>query len=378
MKRLDSYEAKPSAVEIDWIEKEAESEAIFKSIGDGAMATDAYGHITRINPAALKILGLKPEEAIGQWFPHILSPVRLDNTALPLMERPIFKMFLTGKPITEKLLYRNKRGLIIPVSTTVSPIMLAGRPVGAIEVFRDITFENEVDKMKSEFISLASHQLRTPLSTVKTYSHMLSEGYMGKVTKEQAQALKTITNATNNMNELISTLLNIARIESGSMKVSRKSNDLKTLASEVIKQTEIPAKQKSINLTFHAPEQPVVIKTDGLIVREILSNLISNAIKYSPNKRDVSVTIRNRRDQVLFTVQDKGLGIPSQAQDKIFSKFFRANNVVQREATGTGLGLYVVKGLVTLLNGKVSFKSTEHTGSTFYVYLPKNTKKKPS
>ena len=322
----------------------AESEAIFKSIGDGAITTDEYGHITRINPAALEILGIKLENAIDQWFPKVIPAVRADGEPVPLIERPIFKMFLNGKPVTEKILYRSKRGKVIPVNSTVSPIIFNDKPVGAIEVFRDITLENEVDRMKSEFISIASHQLRTPLSTIKTYAHMLSEGYMGDVSRDQAQAMKIITNATNNMNELIATLLNIARIESGSI--------------------------------FKAPKQAALLKTDSLIVKEVLANLISNAIKYTPRRGKVTVTVHNQRQWVEFMVEDTGVGIPEQSQDKIFSKFFRAHNVVQKETTGTGLGLYVVRGLVMILHGKIWFKSAEYSGSTFYVALPKNTTKK--
>jgi signal transduction histidine kinase len=350
---------------------QAEAEVIFSCIGDGAIATNEYGHITRINPAALAILDIKPTDALNKWFPKVINAVKPDNTPLPLIERPIFKMFLTGKSITEKLYYKLKSGRVIPIYTTVSPIMVGDSPVGAIEVFRDITHENEIDKMKSEFISIASHQLRTPLSTIKTYAHMLSEGYMGDVSKEQAKALKTITKATNNMNELIATLLNISRIESGGIKVYRKPCDIRQVAEEVVKELTLTAKDKSIKLNLHIPKQPVIIKTDSLIVKEVLNNLVGNAIKYTPRRGMIDVTVLNQRDQVQFSISDTGFGIPEQSQDKIFSKFFRAKNVIQKETSGTGLGLYVVKGLVLILHGKIWFKSAEHTGSTFFVSIPK-------
>lgn len=349
----------------------AETDVLFSCIGDGAIATDEFGHITRINPVALNIIGLKEEDVLGKWFPRIFIAVKPDNTPVSLIDRPIFKMFLTGKAISEKLLYRVKGGQIIPVYTTVSPIILDGKPVGAIEVFRDITLENEIDKMKSEFISIASHQLRTPLSTIKTYSHMLIEGYMGEINKDQTKALKTITRATNTMNELIATLLNIARIESGGIKVMRKIQDAGQLAEEVTKELTITAKDKGIKISLNTPDRPVAIKTDSLIMKEVLANLIGNAIKYTPRNGTIKVSVQNQREKVLFSIQDTGLGIPSQAQTKIFRKFFRAQNVLQKETTGTGLGLYVVRGLVLVLHGKIWFKSEENVGSTFYVSLPK-------
>lgn len=353
-------------------EVQAESEAIFRSIGDGAIATDEFGRITRINPTALKILELKAEEAYGQWFPRVVPILHTDGTAMPLIERPIVKMFLTGTPVTEKVAYVTQSGKRVPVSLTVSPIILGGRPVGAIQVFRDITTENEIDRMKSEFISVASHQLRTPLSAIKTYTHMLTEGYMGEVTKEQTAALDTIINATNTMNELISTLLNIARMESGSIEITGAWHDAGQLTADVVKQQQLIAEERGIVLSFLKPARQVKLYTDSFIIKEVLANLIGNAIKYTPSGGSVSVRVRNAPHAVIFTICDTGIGIPLSVQHKIFTKFFRAPNALRQETVGTGLGLYVVRGLVLTLHGKIWFKSDEGSGSTFFVSLPKN------
>jgi PAS domain S-box-containing protein len=342
-------------------EVRAESEALFRSIGEGAIATDEFGHITRINPTALGILELTAEEALGQWFPRIIRILKPDGTPLPLIERPIVRMFLSGQAVSEKALYVTKNGHIVPVNITVSPIILDDRPVGAVQVFRNITAENEVDRMKSEFISLASHQLRTPLSTIQTYAHMMDENYMGDMSSDQRRALHTIITATDTMNELISMLLNIARIESGSIAVNSKRLNASSVVQDVNKQLSITAATKNITLLIQPPKQPVWLKADVLILKEILLNLIGN----------VTIKVTNRPSDVLFTVTDTGIGIPLQAQEKIFSKFFRAQNVIHKETTGTGLGLYVVKGLVSTLHGRVWFKSEENKGTTFYVSLPK-------
>ena len=352
-------------------EVQAESEAMFRSIGDGAITTDEFGHITRINPPALAILGLDLDDALGRWFPRVVAILKPDGSPLPLIERPIVKMFLTGKAVSEKTIYQTKSGRSVPVFVTVSPIILNDRPVGAIEVFRDITIENEIDRMKSEFISLASHQLRTPLSTIKTYAHLLAEGYMGDLGAEQARTVQTIIAATNNMNELIGTLLNIARIESGSIEVTRKRLDARQLATDVVRQLQLSADTKGVEVVLDTPKRPVIIRTDSVIAKEILTNLIGNAIKYTAHGGRVTVEVRDRREDATFAVHDTGIGIPKHAQSKIFSKFFRAPNVVRQETTGTGLGLYVVKGLVSTLRGAIWFKSEEHVGSSFYVSLPK-------
>lgn len=353
-------------------EQRAQAEALFNSIGHGAVATDEFGRITRVNPMALQLLGYSEAELIGEWFPKKIVAVDEHDVSVNLIDRPITKAFLTGRSITEKIFYRLKDGSKLPVSSTVSPILLADRPIGAIEVFRDITLEEEVDKMKSEFISLASHQLRTPLSAIKTYSHMLVDGYMGDVTPAQKKSLRTIIGATNRMNELISTLLNITRIESGTIVINSRMLRVDRAAEEVIKELNLAAQEKEITMSLTTVgKMATSVKTDNLILKEIITNLISNAIKYTNEGGKVDVSVKGRAKDVLLTVSDNGWGIPKDSQDQIFSKFFRAQNTVKRETTGTGLGLYLVKGLLERLNGKIWFESEEGQGTKFFITLPK-------
>jgi PAS domain S-box-containing protein len=353
-------------------EQRSEAEALFTSMGDGAIATDEFGKITSVNPAAVSMLGFTREELIGTWFPKKIIAVTFDEQPINLIDRPITKAFLTGKPVAEKMFYRCKDGQILPVAVNVSPILVKGRPLGAIEVFRDITLEQEVDRMKSEFISLASHQLRTPLSAIKTYSHMLSDGFMGKLNPPQRKALNTIIGASNRMNELISTLLNITRIESGTIAVTPKLQSMAKTIDELMPELSLMANSKSVNLSFETRgKASATIKTDPLIVKEIVTNLASNAIKYTPEGGDVKIILKPRRTNILIQVSDSGWGIPKEFQDQVFSKFFRAQNIVKRETTGTGLGLYLVKGLVDALGGDIWFESNEDEGTTFFFTLPR-------
>lgn len=353
-------------------EQQAENEALFTSIGDGAISTDEFGRITRVNPAAQQLLGFTEKELLGTWFPKKIVAVTEDDVPINLIDRPITKAFLTGKPIVTKAYYRHQDGHRFPVAITVSPILLAGKPLGAIEVFRDIALEQEVDRMKSEFISLASHQLRTPLSAIKTYTHMLNDGYMGELNEAQKKSLTTIINASDRMNELISTLLNITRMESGSIAINPRLIQLEKIVHEVLKELSLAAMPKGITLAFKPPPgKPTTIKTDALIFKEVLSNLVSNAIKYTPAGGKVRVKLTARPADVLVQVTDSGWGIPKFSQDQVFSKFFRAQNVVKRETTGTGLGLYLVKGLLDALGGEIWFTSREGKGTTFAFTLPR-------
>jgi signal transduction histidine kinase len=143
------------------------------------------------------------------------------------------------------------------------------------------------------------------------------------------------------------------------------------LAEEVARELELAASEKSIDLKLDLPKISCSVKTDNLLAKEILINLLGNAVKYTPDGGNVSLRLRNRTDSAIFTVTDTGIGIPAYSQEHIFTKFFRAQNVIKRETTGTGLGLYLVKGLAEALGGKVWFTSEENVGSKFYFSLPK-------
>lgn len=372
---MPKFEDPAPTVKLTVHEQRAEAEALFTSIGDGAIATDEFGRITRVNPVAQQILGFSENELLGTWFPKHIVAVTADNKPVNLIDRPITRAFLTGKPISEKTYYRRKDGQMIALAINASPILLKGKPLGAIEVFRDITFEQEVDQMKSEFISLASHQLRTPLSAIKTYTHMLAEDYMGKLNPAQKKSLATIISAADRMNELISTLLNVTRIESGSIDVTPKLIRLDKLAEEVVRELEVMAGNKSIDLsTSTKGKASTKIKTDSLIVKEVMTNLVSNSIKYTPDGGKVSLCVCPRRNDIVVNITDSGWGIPKYSQDQVFSKFFRAQNIVKRETTGTGLGLYLVKGLLETLGGRIWFTSEEEHGTTFSFSLPRRQK----
>jgi PAS domain S-box-containing protein len=351
-------------------QEDALVEALFASIGDGAIATDEFGKVMRINAVALQILGYRKTEILGQWFPRLVVAFNDDNKQVEIIDRAITRAFLTGKAVSEKTNFLRKNGQKVPVSENVSTIILEGKPIGAIVIFRDITLEHEVDRMKSDFVSLASHQLRTPLSSINMYSQMLSAGYMGELTEQQRIPLQTIVESADRMSQLINTLLNVTRIENGTIVVHHKHIDMNALVEEVIRDLRPDATNKEIDLEFHAKNQQVLVNTDRLIMKEILSNLVSNAIKYTSKNGSVTVSLRLRNRQAMFSVADTGVGIPRYSQDKIFSKFFRAPNVMQRETTGTGLGLYLVKGMADQLGATVWFESELGKGSTFYLSLP--------
>ncbi|HSX43686.1 MAG TPA: ATP-binding protein [Candidatus Saccharimonadales bacterium] len=350
--------------------EQAQTLAIFNAIGDGAILTDINGRIESINQTALNMLGYRRSEILGKWYPEYVIAEDANGHELTPLERPITKAFITGKPISRNFFYRTKSGKRISVGITVSPVIIEDKPVGAISIIRDTSYEFEVDKMKSEFISIASHQLRTPLSAIKTYAHMLEGELAGKLTRQQTDFVKTILEATNRMNVLIDALLNASRLELGKLKVKKQKVVLENIINDVIKEARLVNKSRNITLRFKKPNSTCYVNIDVLLIKEVVANLVSNAIKYTPDKGKVTVTLEVYAKHIQISVADTGYGIPEGVQSRIFTKFFRAANAQIVDAGGSGLGLYTVEQIVTRLSGQVWFTSTEDVGTTFYVKLP--------
>jgi PAS domain S-box-containing protein len=353
----------------------AHLEALFASIGEGVVATDENGTITRINQVALDLLGMRRSDALHKHFLSVFIAVYDNGSPVGAFDRSIVKAFQTGKTVQARTLYQQKDGGLLPVQLAVSPIIFRGKPIGAIEVFHDLTDEIESDKLKSDFISIASHQLRTPLSAINMYTMMLRDGLAGPLNDQQLPYLQTILTSVERMNILIDTLLNITRIEAGGIVIKQRTVQLNELAAEMLQEFVPAAKAKGISLSYKLPEAMEPVRTDSLLVREVCANLLSNAIKYTPEGGTVELTLRETPKEIRWTVADTGYGIPKDEQKNIFLKFFRAGNIVNKDVSGTGLGLYLIKNIAESLGGELWFESIENEGSTFFFSLPKTLSK---
>jgi signal transduction histidine kinase len=237
-------------------------------------------------------------------------------------------------------------------------------------VFRDISREWDIDRSKTEFVSLASHQLRTPLSTISWYAEMLLAGDAGDLNKEQEDYLKEIYNGNKRMVELVNSLLNVSRIELGTLAIETEPTDLNKECESLLKELLPSITKKQIVLEKNIAENIPVIPADPKLVRIIFQNLLTNAIKYTPAHGKITIEISKNDKDILLRVSDNGFGIPKNQQSKVFSKLFRADNAREKETEGTGLGLYIVKLVVEAANGKIWFESEENKGTTFYVTIP--------
>ncbi len=343
---------------------------MFLSIGEGMVATDENGLISRINKTALNMLGYEEAELLGKPFLQAIQNTdSLGNTIDPL-ERPITQAFVTGKTISAKIFMRKKNGELFAALVTVSPILLDNEPTGAIEVFRDITEAEEIDRMKSEFISIASHQLRTPLTAIKTYTHMLNNGFAGELREQQQDFLNIILSSTEHMNSLVDTLLDISKIETGKLQIVPSVISPLKLIQDIVSEFDGLITQKRILLEIKHERVPKEIFVDPILIREIYSNLLSNAIKYSKVGGTIVLSLKRTTGNLVLSVKDNGYGIPHHQKERIFDKFFRATNALALDANGSGLGLYLVKNIAQNLGGDIWFKSKEGVGSTFFFSMP--------
>jgi len=371
------------------IEKEAlanakvKDEALLASIGDGIIATDPDRKIILMNKVAEKLLGWKINEAIGRFYDDIVLLEDEKGTFVPPKEKPLHKALesrttTTTTTTTMYLLSKNK--IKFPVAITVSPIVLDNKIIGAVEVFRDITKEQEIDKAKTEFISLASHQLRTPLTAVSWYTEMILKGDVGQVVTGQKKYLEEIYQGNNRMIDLVNTLLNISRLELGTFKVEPKPTDVIALAQSVLDEQKQKIEEKKLIIVENFSKDAPPFLTDPKLLRMVFQNLLANSVEYTPSGGKIGLTVSCDKKMIRIEVSDTGYGIPKNQQDKIFTKFFRADNVRDKDTNGTGLGLYIVKSIVENSGGKIWFSSPgrsvlggesfENPGATFYVTLP--------
>ncbi|MDD5074537.1 MAG: ATP-binding protein [Candidatus Peribacteraceae bacterium] len=269
--------------------------------------------------------------------------------------------------LTEDIINRRKDGTEFNAELRVYPLMDHGTVQYFIGMQTDITLRKRVDKAKSEFVSLASHQLRTPLTAFRWGLGVLRK--TGPLNPKQEEIAEDIQKAAAHMAESIDVMLQLSRLEAGKVQVKSTSFRLSDVINELCTIFHPQAKLHNHSCNFQMDEN-ITLTTDSALLREILSNLITNAIKYSPDGGTITLTTKIADKSVQISVSDTGYGIPHDQQEKIFSKFFRATNVLGKIPDGTGLGLYLVHSLVELLGGTISMVSVENQGSTFTVTLP--------
>jgi PAS domain S-box-containing protein len=332
------------------LEKER-NDAILANVADGIVAVDREGKVVLWNNRAEQITGVPAAEAIGR-------------TPLEVLGRDLD----AGPPNQPVTIVRGGDEVFLSVNEAVMRDPAAA-VAGRIYAFRDVSTDRFVEHMKSEFVSTVSEQLRRPLTSIYGFAETLLRRDILFGEDERRTFLGYIAAESERLTTIVDALLNVARLDSGDLQVDVAPTDVGGVAREVVGDAEAWPHANGHRFVVDVPDEPVTAAADPEKLRLVLANLIDNAVKYSPDGGTITVVARRRRDAVELTVADEGVGIPEAEQQRIFRKFYRAESAAGREG-GTGLGLFIVEGLVTAMKGRIRVTSTEGEGSTFTVELP--------
>ena len=334
-------------------------QTIITNFSDGLLVFNPNGRLDVINPHAEKIFGIQAEDALGLTkeelvrFPTMMASLKILNEKEDVFRREV----LIQETFVAEL--------------TKIQIRLGRTPMGIMVIFHDITREKEIERLKTEFVSLTAHQLRTPLSAIKWILRALSEGDVGELEAKQKDMLEKAYNSNERMIDLINDLLNVTKIEEGRYLYQPVLSHITDVVNVVVKDYIELAKRKDIVFKVQKPLRKLPrVLIDEEKISLAIQNLIDNAIKYTPVKGTVTVSVVGSSKEVKVSVQDSGMGIPKAQQNRVFGKFFRATNAQTVDTEGSGLGLYLVKNIVEAHDGKVDFISTAQKGTTFTITLP--------
>ena len=349
----------------------ANLEAILESIADGVIVADAKNNIDIVNVSAANILDISREQLLGRSLNEFLG---------------LYGSFQTSWFETIENWYRNsdriKTGTVLAgslqiedrvISVKLSPVISDSQFYGTVSIFRDITKEVEVDRLKSEFVSTVSHELRTPMTSIKGYADLMLMGAAGQMSSPQTQYLQVIKSNADRLHMLVNDLLNISRIETGKTKLDLRPLDVPQLVNQIVNghlNGRIQHEKKQLTIHKQFSQELPLVTADQVRVTQILTNLLDNAFNYTPSGGTITITAVSGDRHVYISVEDDGIGISEANQKKIFDRFYRAEDEEVQKVSGTGLGLSIVNSLVEMHGGKLTVSSKLSEGSKFTFNLP--------
>lgn len=240
----------------------------------------------------------------------------------------------------------------------------------AVIITRSFERLAEASRLKSEFISIVSHQLRSPLSNLKWTIELLMSGKLGKIEEKQTEYFKIIKENSNRMHELISDLLTVSRIESAKLPFNKQEFSMEELTKVLINEYKPLARATNVEVILVSDKNLPKAFSDPSRIKLVIENLLDNAIRYTKEKGKVKISLSQKKNNVLFSIEDNGVGVPEKDWKYIFQKFFRSENVLRHQTKGSGLGLYISKEIIKRAKGKIGFDSKEGKGSTFWFTIP--------
>ena len=358
------------------------AELVLNSINDGVVIIDQNGLVKLANPAAARITGMpSASDALGLSY---LSMIRMENgegMVLQDSQNPLARAVANNEAFeSRKFFLVTPQGKKTPVSIVMTPS--GGRGSDRIITFRDITEELQKEGEQTEFISTASHEMRTPVASIEGYLGLALNPQTATIDDRARQYLTEAHNASAHLGKLFQDLLDVTKLDDNRVRLNLVPVEMVSLVQKIANQQITALNNKNISYSFGVRdglegklqvEQLVYAMVDVDFLQEIINNLIENAVKYTESGGEIWVSVRADGDDVLINVTDSGVGIPPENLAHVFQKFYRVDNSATREIGGTGLGLYIVKARVEAMGGRVWAESSFGEGSTFYVALPRIT-----
>ena len=358
---------------------ESKSDVVINAIDDGVLAISKDGNIELINPSAQQIIGWDQGDALGLNWKSVLKLVTSDGKDVEDLDNPIAQSLSKNQPThNDKLFLLTSSEKRILVSIVSSPVGTDGE--GIIVVFRDITKEKAEEREQAEFISTASHEMRTPVASIEGYLGLALNPATAHIDEKARDFITKAHESAQHLGRLFQDLLDISKVEDGRMKNNPKIINVNEFLKDIFDGLATKANEKQLNYIF-MPDiidegkekslQPIFYANiDPDHFREVVSNLIENAIKYTPSG-EVVVNITGDDKQISVSVKDSGIGIPAEDIPHLFQKFYRVDNSDTREIGGTGLGLYLSRRLAEAMSGNLRVESKYKEGSTFYLEIPR-------
>lgn len=347
-----------------------QQQLILDSAGDGIFGLDPSGICTFINPAGARMAGYEPEELTGKSLRNILLSRPPEDGGRSERSCPIQAALTEAQePHSDTATVARKDGTFLAIEYIVTPILNGARQsLGAVVVFRDITARRAVENMKNEFVSVVSHEVRTPLTAIRAVLGLLATGKLCHESGKCQSMIKVGMENTERLARLVSDILDLERMESGKVRIEKKQCDASALLEQAVGLMRAVAATHGITISTRT--QPVLFDADPDRITQVLINLLNNAIKFSPSESTIQAAIEQSGEEVVFQITDSGRGIPADKLSLIFERFQQVDAGDSREKGGTGLGLAICRAIVEQHQGRIWVESAPGQGSKFFFSLP--------
>ena len=347
------------------------TELVLDSAGDGIVGLDREGFVLFANLSARRMLRCRESDLIGHRFHDLAHHERADGSPFPWQECPIHASITgdTGSFLGGER-YLRRDGTSFPVEIVMSPLVIDGTVMGAVQSFRDVSEREEVEAIKRQFVSVVSHELRTPLTSIKGSLQMLDSGMVGPLTADQQELVSMAVSNSERLGNLVNDILDIERLDSGRMTLSPVLVPATDIAVQAVTGITGAATAAGIRLETDLDPGDTTVSADPDRIVQVLTNLLGNAIKFSERGAIVRLVVHRVDDDVTLSVIDTGRGIPADQLETIFERFGQVDAGDARRESGTGLGLAIAREIAQRSGGDITVSSVLGAGSTFTVSLP--------